>query len=113
MSAPTSGQAADVAWFAARDMGADDAACWDAAAQAALKVSPEYTGALARIATAERFCRVVLARDPECGAVETTARAVLAYLSGEPMASPETSAGVIARIPASDEENGVPGDRRY
>ena len=101
MSAPTSGQAAGTAWWAAFDAGLEDPECWDAAAGAALKASPE-------IATARRFCRVLLAQ-AQPGALTEAASAVLGYLDGTPMASPETSAGVIARIPSS-EGKGTPGD---
>ena len=46
MTAPTSGQAAGVAWFAALEAGAEDPECWDAAAEAAVKASPELAEAL-------------------------------------------------------------------
>jgi hypothetical protein len=72
-------------------------------AQAVINASPELAGARARITAAEEFCAAVLA-GTDCGGAQLTARTVLAYLAGTPVASPEASAGVIARTPVSGDE---------
>lgn len=82
---------------------AEDRQGWRRVADAGAGASPELAGALARITAAEQFCRALLAPQPpgaeHSGLVKTVARAVLSYLGAAPVASPETSASVITRVP--------------